>query len=115
MIGVIGSGFSIWQFAWQREVFVMAYVYWGVTAQCRCDDLLLRSLNAYTGKASARMSVESILPAVAKASKFVSKGLAEIPHFAMSKSSYLLHCLSAQFAAGRRGCPNCGGTSSRIS
>lgn len=66
------------------------------------------------GKASARMSVESILPAAAKASKFVSKGLAEIPHFAMSKSSYLLHCLSAQFAARRRSCPNCGGTSSRI-
>jgi len=54
------------------------------------------------------MSVESILPAAAKASKFVSKGLAEI-HFAMSKSSYLLDCLSAQFAAGRRSCPNCGG------
>jgi len=66
------------------------------------------------GKASARMSVESILPAAAKASKFVSKGLAEILHFAMSKSSYLLHCLSAQFAARRRSCPNCGGTSNRI-
>jgi hypothetical protein len=63
-------------------------------------------------KVSARMSVESILPAAAKASKFVSKGLAEI-HFAMSKSSYLLDCLSAQFAVGGS-CPNCGGTSSRI-
>jgi SAM-dependent methyltransferase len=32
----------------------------------------------------------------------------------MSKSSYLLRCLAAQFAAGRYRCPNCGGTASRI-
>jgi hypothetical protein len=32
----------------------------------------------------------------------------------MSKSSYLLRCLAAQFAAARYRCPNCGGTASRI-
>src|SRR5262245_58625148 len=32
----------------------------------------------------------------------------------VSKIFYLLQCLSAQFAAGRYRCPNCGGTSSRI-